>query len=308
MTDLRARVPAQSLMQKTLELHPRGYFDPSGEALSWYRGALGEIAVAGVLAWLGHEWTVLHSVPVGRGDTDIDHVVIGPAGVFTINTKSHPGQDVWIAGYGLLVSGFKTNYIGAAAGEAARAEELLSAATGLTVPVTPILALVNPGKRTIKAPPEAGVLVVADWELVETIRGRQIFSHEQVARIVDAAVKPETWHANPGPDVDTRALSIQFNAIVARGHQGAVAAPVTSAPPMQTQSQPPRKTGAWTKQRSFPAWGRSPVPAPAPRSRRSSGSRRRRRRSSISDSLAQLVGIAAFVWVMYAVVLPALSK
>src|SRR4051794_31911273 len=112
MSDLRHRLPAQSLMQRTLALHQPSFYTPSGDALSWYKGALGEIAVAGVLGWLGSEWTVLHSVPVGAGDSDIDHVVIGPAGVFTINTKSHPGQDVWIGGHGLLVSGQKTNYIG----------------------------------------------------------------------------------------------------------------------------------------------------------------------------------------------------
>lgn len=35
---------------------------------------------------------ILHSIPVGTGRGDIDHVVIGPPGVFTINTKHHPGR------------------------------------------------------------------------------------------------------------------------------------------------------------------------------------------------------------------------
>ncbi|MBG6212216.1 hypothetical protein RCH23_000129 [Cryobacterium sp. CAN_C3] len=45
-----------------------------------------------MLSKLGPEWTVLHAVPVGSGSSDIDHVVIGPAGVFTINTKNHTGK------------------------------------------------------------------------------------------------------------------------------------------------------------------------------------------------------------------------
>ena len=54
-----------------------------------------------MLAQLGPEWTVLHSVPVGRGKSDIDHIAIGPPGVFTINTKFSPGKDVWVAGRGM---------------------------------------------------------------------------------------------------------------------------------------------------------------------------------------------------------------
>jgi hypothetical protein len=58
----------------------------------WYKGALGEIAVGQILERLGPEWTILHAVPVGGGAFDIDHVLIGPAGVFTLNTKNHAGQ------------------------------------------------------------------------------------------------------------------------------------------------------------------------------------------------------------------------
>jgi hypothetical protein len=148
--NLESRLPAQSLMEQTLLLQ-REHGRVSPEALSWYTGALGEIAVAGLLAWLGPGWTVLHSVPVGRSGTDIDHVVIGQPGVFTLNTKSHVGQPVWVGGHGLLVSGRRTNYIGKAAAEAARAERLLSEASGLTVPVTPVIVFVSPGERTVKA-------------------------------------------------------------------------------------------------------------------------------------------------------------
>ena len=36
---------------------------------------------------VGRKWHVIHSVPSEKG-ADIDHVVIGPAGVFTLNTKN----------------------------------------------------------------------------------------------------------------------------------------------------------------------------------------------------------------------------
>lgn len=225
MADLRTRVPAQSLMELTLRTHPRGFTTPSGEALAWYRGALGEIAVAGVLGQLGPEWLVLHSVPIGDGDSDIDHVAIGPSGVFTINTKSSPGKDLWIRDRALWVAGSRTPYIRNAIFEAERTDRLLSAASGVSVEVTPVIAFVNPGRRTIKEIPDGGVRVVADWELLTLFTGARIFSPDQVQRIVRAALAPETWHSAPRQPLDPRVTTTQFNAIMARALQGAFPEP-----------------------------------------------------------------------------------
>jgi hypothetical protein len=35
------------------------------------------------------EWRVMHDVTLGHGN--VDHILVGPAGVFTVETKSHPG-------------------------------------------------------------------------------------------------------------------------------------------------------------------------------------------------------------------------
>jgi hypothetical protein len=54
------------------------------------RGATGEEQVGGILdqmADLG--WCVIHDASLGRGN--VDHLLIGPPGIFTIETKSHPG-------------------------------------------------------------------------------------------------------------------------------------------------------------------------------------------------------------------------
>jgi hypothetical protein len=54
------------------------------------RGALAEEHVGGLLDELpGDRWRVIHDATLGRGN--VDHIVIGPPGVFTIETKSHPG-------------------------------------------------------------------------------------------------------------------------------------------------------------------------------------------------------------------------
>ena len=54
------------------------------------RGASGEEQVGALLEGLtGTGWRVTHDATFGRGN--VDHILIGPAGVLTIETKSHPG-------------------------------------------------------------------------------------------------------------------------------------------------------------------------------------------------------------------------
>jgi hypothetical protein len=54
------------------------------------RGATGEEQVGGLLDEMSDRgWRVIHDASLGRGN--VDHILIGPPGVFTIETKSHPG-------------------------------------------------------------------------------------------------------------------------------------------------------------------------------------------------------------------------
>ena len=55
------------------------------------RGVEGEVLVGGVLDALAADgWRTLHDVDLGHGN--IDHVAIGPGGVFSVETKSHAGR------------------------------------------------------------------------------------------------------------------------------------------------------------------------------------------------------------------------
>lgn len=57
------------------------------------RGAEGETRTAGVLASLPPEWTTLHDLRwPGRRLANIDHVVIGPGGIFVIDSKNWSGR------------------------------------------------------------------------------------------------------------------------------------------------------------------------------------------------------------------------
>ena len=54
------------------------------------RGATAEEHVGSLLAALPQEqWCVIHDASLGHGN--VDHILIGPPGAFTVETKSHPG-------------------------------------------------------------------------------------------------------------------------------------------------------------------------------------------------------------------------
>lgn len=66
----------------------RLYSDQAGR---WLRGAEGERVVGEVCAQLkGDGWYAIHDVSLGHGN--VDHILVGPGGIFTIETKSHRGH------------------------------------------------------------------------------------------------------------------------------------------------------------------------------------------------------------------------
>lgn len=57
------------------------------EAKNWARGAAGEDHTAAALRALSPEYHVFHTITIGSGGADIDHLVIGPTGVWVIDSK-----------------------------------------------------------------------------------------------------------------------------------------------------------------------------------------------------------------------------
>jgi Nuclease-related domain len=57
---------------------------------NWEIGADGERKTAQALAELGRQWTVLHDIDSGLGN--YDHVLVGPAGVFVLDSKNPLGE------------------------------------------------------------------------------------------------------------------------------------------------------------------------------------------------------------------------
>lgn len=161
---------------------------------AWRIGADGEEAVAHRLAKLGPRWRVLHAVPVGRRGSDIDHVLIGPGGVFTLNAKHHPETNVWVYYDAFVVNGRKLPYVRNSRHEAQRASRLLSASLGAPVPVTGVVVVVGAHKGfTIKAQPN-DVRVVARKRMVAWLHEiPEVLSDDQIEQIYERARRSTTW-------------------------------------------------------------------------------------------------------------------
>lgn len=210
-------VAAASVMAECLrvqaDVRPRSAFarligrSPlSADSLPWYQGALGELEVAARLKSLDDGWTVLHSIPVGTRGSDIDHVVLGAAGVFTINAKNHQGARVWVGSRRILVNGQKTDHLRNTRYEAARTQELLSAAIGTEVPVRGVIAIVDAKEVTVREQPD-DVAVLGAAQLVRWLKKQKaVLGAAQVADAATAVRTAETWSTVPQPLPSTSGL------------------------------------------------------------------------------------------------------
>jgi hypothetical protein len=195
-----AAAQAQALAAREAQGRFRGFlarlFDMRTEERAWRIGAVGERAVAEQLARLGPEWRVLHAVRVGTQGADIDHVVIGPAGVFTVNAKHHPNASIWVGGNTFMVNGQRVPYIRSSRHEARRASRLLTEQTGFPVPVSGVIAVMGAQRGyTVKQQPEDGAVVVVQRRRISR-HLRRLPSHlgpREVEAIFEVARRSTTW-------------------------------------------------------------------------------------------------------------------
>ena len=198
--DLAGRVAGAAVAEQAARLS-RGRFQRwvarllglRTEATSWEVGARGERIMGRRLERLrACGWEVLHSIPLASG-ADIDHLVIGPGGVFTINTKHHAGARVSVGRHRVWVNGSAQEYIRNSRHEAAAAARRLSEALGRTVPVCGVVAFVNPGPFSMKEPP-SDALVTSDKTIASVLRSRPaVLSVAEAQAVFQAARRAEIW-------------------------------------------------------------------------------------------------------------------
>jgi len=184
--ELRQEDPVRSLAARLLGVHT--------DERAWRVGARGERATARWLGRLPDGWHVFNDVPVGERGANIDHVVVGSTGVFTVNAKNLTGT-VWVGSRALLHNGHKTSYLPKAVAEAKRAATLLSSAVGGPVDVQPILAILA-DRWTIKQRP-TDVFVGSPRSVKKWLLAQPVYlSSAEVVAIGSAASKPATWVAS----------------------------------------------------------------------------------------------------------------
>jgi len=166
------------------------------EERSWRIGADAEVEVGRRLTRLDARWRVLHAVPIGDRDSDIDHVVIGPAGVFTVNTKHHPDANIWVRGDTFKVNGQNQHYIRNSRHESDRARRLLRAKTGVDVGVNGLIVVMGAsGGFVVKGQPADGrVAVVQRRRVTDHLNSLPaVLGPESVTLIYQAARHLSTW-------------------------------------------------------------------------------------------------------------------
>lgn len=184
----RDAAPVKTLLARVLGVHT----DERG----WRIGADGEEKVAAQLEKVAKKdprWRFLHAIPVGDRGSDIDHLVIGPGGIFTVNAKNHPNAKIWVGGNTFMVNGHRQPYIRNARYEADRAAKLLAAACGFPVHVQGLIVTVNAQDVVIKSEPD-GVNVTWRNNLVKwLLRHGDIHGSDTLDAVFEAARRSTTW-------------------------------------------------------------------------------------------------------------------
>jgi hypothetical protein len=124
-------------------------------------------------------------------------LAIGPGGVYAVTVADHGRARVLIAGDVVQINGKRPAYVTEARRDAKRAARAMSAAVGLTVPVTPVLAFVGSGVISVHGLPK-DCLVATHKELDRLlIAGGARISPATASKLSAVAGNPATWANAP---------------------------------------------------------------------------------------------------------------
>jgi hypothetical protein len=161
-------------------------FRPSPDAVAWRQGAAGEQRTARLLAALERQgWVVLHDLAIPGSQANLDHLVIGPGGVFVIDSKQYRGRlqldpsgRLWHGRYPLAPT------LQAVSFEADRAALVLTDPDVVVVPIVAVHGAQVPWGKVVMQ----GVPVVAARRLPSMLRQLPaVLGPERVAVLADQA-------------------------------------------------------------------------------------------------------------------------
>ena len=158
---------------------------------TWRKGAVGERRTARALRPLQRRgYTVLHDRSLPRSRANVDHIVIGEAGVFVVDTKNWNGnRRITRRGRYVKVgrmSGDKA--VDAVIWESGLVAKVLSEELGYLVEVVPVLAIQGPHVPLLRVVKVEGVPLLHPSQVrTWIVRSGRRLTPEQVARVSEAA-------------------------------------------------------------------------------------------------------------------------
>lgn len=152
---------------------------------AWFKGARGEEQIAFLLAGLPGDWHVFHDFSLAQG-VRADHVVVGPVGIFVIETKFWQGEVRLLENGQILVNGLKPSR--PALDQARRQGQLFSEwyarSNGQGVTAIPVLCFAGEAFSQ-QSQKRDGVQVCSASRLVPLLQGWSgHLSNETVERVV----------------------------------------------------------------------------------------------------------------------------
>jgi hypothetical protein len=173
--------------------------------------------------------------------------VIGPGGIFAINTKHHAGASVWVGDHVLRVNNSNTRHLAAAHSDGIDVSRRLSGEVAFPVPVMSVVAVV--GAKTLKdsrAPQDRAVPVVDARKLIAWLKSQPAqLSSTKIDLLKLAAEEPKTWHIDPRA-ADTLRVMQRFERLAARVGTPRVPDARTTAPSpsRRPKARPPARKAA----------------------------------------------------------------
>lgn len=138
---------------------------------------------------------MIHDLTIGSQGANLDHLVIGPAGVFALNTKHLTGR-ITVYERAIRHNSRDYDFLRKARAEAQRVSQRLSTATGRHVAVQSVLVWTGKAEVIVKGEP-ADVRSMDYRHLPRWLKGLSegAVSAGDALRIERAARDPDTWTA-----------------------------------------------------------------------------------------------------------------
>lgn len=161
----------------------------------YLRGASGEQRIGVELNRLHKDgWGILHSIPLYDARADLDHLLIGPGGVWTINSKALDAKTIRVDGDRMVVGRVRVDYIPAARAEAETVTRYLRAA-GCSREVRAAIVLDVPRSTVVDARerPEGVTLVLLSQAVAWFRKQPRTLSDLEIAETFAVARRRQTW-------------------------------------------------------------------------------------------------------------------